>query len=302
MWTWLKKHKLVVVLLAVIVYLLWVRQIGVPGLTGKGIGGSVVGTVVRQGAPLLTTDEIGSLKSVGLPSPITEAPPSDRTDRLVIEETTLSLVVKDVPQAIERIKSQAVQLGGYLVNSYLSRPQENASGTIVVRVPREKQDEALAAFKAAGLRVVDEQVTGLDVTDEYEDLGAKRQTLAKTKAKLEQIMDQATRVQDILEVQQNIITIQSQIDQLVGRQQFLAGSARTSRVTVYVSTDEFSLPYAPAEPWRPQVVFKLAVRSLVVNLRRIGTAAIWAGVYSPLWAPVIGGFWWWTRRNPSRRV
>jgi len=60
-----------------------------------------------------------------------------------------------------------------------------------------------------------------------------------------------------------------------------------SLVTVYLSTDEYTLPYAPSEPWRPDVIFKTAVRSLIGNLRGIASTAIWLVVYSVIWVPVL---------------
>ena len=213
--------------------------------------------------------------------------PTDSSDRMVIKESTISLMVKDVAGSIKNIQTLAERSGGYLINSHLSKPQESGSGSISVRVPESKLTDTLAEFRKAGLRVVDEYISGNDVTDQYVDLEARLATLNKTKAKFEQILDQAVQVQDLLNVQRELVNLQQQIDSIKGQQQYLAQSAKLSKVTVYLSTDEFSLPYSPADPWRPNVVFKLAVRSLVMNLRNIGSALIWTGVYSPVWAPIL---------------
>ena len=225
------------------------------------------------------------------PYPGQELPPTTGIDRMVITETTMSVVVKDVSEAIKTIQQKAESLGGYMVNSHLSKPEESASGSITIRVPEEKLTEALEAFRKVGLRVVDENVSGRDVTDQYVDLEARLATLNKTKAKFEDILDKATQIQDLLTVQRELINLQSQIDSIKGQQQYLSQSAKLSKVTVYLSTDEFSLPYSPAQPWRPNVVFKLAVRSLVGTLRGTGTALIWLGVYAVVWAPILAVIW-----------
>ena len=217
--------------------------------------------------------------------------PTDSSDRMVIKESTLSLMVKDVAESIKTIQTATEKSGGYLINSHLSKPQESGSGSISVRVPESKLTGALAEFRKAGLRVIDEYISGNDVTDQYVDLEARLATLNKTKTKFEQILEQTVQVQDLLNVQRELVNLQQQIDSIKGQQQYLAQSAKLSKVTVYLSTDEFSLPYSPADPWRPNVVFKLAVRSLVSALRGIGTAAIWIGVYSPIWAPILFSVW-----------
>lgn len=308
---WVKHNKSSTVLLLIVGYFLFqtvgrtLFGVNMMGVSAPGISSSEFSGVVNpmMGAPAMPKSAGGMMADVGrsmFPVPESNVPPTDRADRLVIQETTLSMVVKDAAKALKDIQSTAERLGGFLVNSSLSRPEENASGTITVRVPDTKLSETLDAFRGFAVRVVDEQVSGRDVTDQYEDLDARLATLEKTKAKFEDIFNQATQIQDILNVQREIINLQSQIDSVKGQQQYLSQSAKLSKITVYLSTDEFSLPYAPAEPWRPNVVFKLAIRSLVTNLRSLGTAAIWLGIYSVIWGPILGVVLFLRRRNKTK--
>ena len=283
---WLKKNKLAVVLLLAVAYLIFRDRVILPlgaGITSRGVADV---DMVPAG-----------LSKVGGGEIFQESPPTSGIDRMVIKETTMSVMVKDVSEAIKTVQQKAESLGGYMVNSHLSKPEEAASGSITIRVPEEKLTEALEAFRKVGLRVVDENVSGRDVTDQYVDLEARLATLNKTKAKFEEILDRATQIQDLLTVQRELINLQSQIDSIEGQQQYLSQSAKLSKVTVYLSTDEFSLPYSPTQPWRPNVVFKLAVRSLVGTLRGAGTVAIWIGVYSPIWVPVLAIVWILKRRK-----
>ncbi len=60
-----------------------------------------------------------------------------------------------------------------------------------------------------------------------------------------------------------------------------------AKVTIYLSTDEMALPYAPSNAWRPAVIFKLAVRSLIGSLRSLASVLIWIVVYSVIWLPIL---------------
>lgn len=283
---WVKSNKLAVLLLLVVGYLLVKDRAPAPL------------SVAKIGLPIAGGGSEMALRSDFMPPyPEPETPPTTGADRMVITETTMSVVVKDVSEAIKSVQQKSESLGGYMVNSYLSKPEEAVSGSITVRVPEEKLTEALEAFRRVGLRVVDENVSGRDVTDQYVDLEARLATLNKTKAKFEEILDRATQIQDLLNVQRELINLQSQIDSIKGQQQFLSQSAKLSKVTVYLSTDEFALPYSPAQPWKPEVIFKLAVRSLVSTLREAGTAAIWVVVYSPIWLPILGVIWYFKKRK-----
>lgn len=284
MWLWVMKNKVVIVLVLVVGYLVWKQNVGVTPLS------------VMRGATNYESADVAGLAPMMVKTR-GDVVPSTSTNRLVVTDTNLSLVVKQAGEAIEAIKRIATGAGGFMVDTYVSSPQENASGNITIRVPSKNLDQVLAAIRAVGLRVTNEQVVGTDVTDQYEDLGARLAVLEQTKRKFEEIMERATQVQDILNVQREIISVQSQIDSLKGRQQYLAKTAELAKVTVYVSTDEYSLPYAPSEPWRPDVVFKLAVRSLVVHMRSLGSAIIWLVVYAVVWVPVVGVVWWWKKRG-----
>ena len=289
--SWLKSNKLTVVLIIAVGYLIWKQN----------YSGPVYPLLMssRQGAVQEMTVSNALPKTGGgfIPPVYNDVAPTDSSNRMVIKESTMSLVVKDVADSIKNIQAIAEKSGGYLINSHLSKPQESGSGSISVRVPETKLTDTLIEFRQAGLRVVDEYISGNDVTDQYVDLEARLLTLNKTKAKFEQILDQAVQVQDLLNVQRELVNLQQQIDSVKGQQQYLSQSAKLSKVTVYLSTDEFSLPYSPADPWRPDVIFKLAVRSLVSNLRNLGSALIWITVYSPVWIPVSLIVWFLTKRS-----
>lgn len=213
--------------------------------------------------------------------------PSDISDRLIIQDTSLSLQVKDVPKTINDILEVTKKLGGFLVNSSLSKPEGAASGDISIRIPEDKRKEALDLFKNMSVKVVSESVYGNDVTDEYVDLASRLEVLNKTKTKYEEILETAQKVPDIMSVQEQLTYLQDQIDNLKGEQKYYEQSAKLSKVVVYLSTDELALPYAPTNEWRPTVIFKNAVRSLVSVFRSFGTLIIWAITFTPLIAPVL---------------
>jgi len=213
-----------------------------------------------------------------------EASPVATSDRMLVQDSTLSLVVKDVSQAVIDIEAKAKEFGGYLVDSSLNIPESAASGSIIVRIPEEKRAQALSIFKSLGVKVVSENIHGTDVTDEYVDLESRLDILYQTKTKYQSIMDKAVSVTDLMNVQRELINLQAQIDNLKGQQKYYEQSAKLSRVLVYLSTDELALPYSPSTEWRPAVVFKTAVRSLVSHVRSLGSLLIWIVVYLPILA------------------
>ncbi len=201
---------------------------------------------------------------------------------MVAKNANLSLQVKNVIETLKRIDEYTVSIGGYMVDSNLSSPKEAPYGSITIRIPQEKLDEALNQFQSIAVKVVSKQVYGYDITEEYIDIETRLNTLTANQKRFKEIMDQATKPDDILKIQQQIFNLQDQIDELYGRQKYMEQTAKTAKITVYLSTDEFALPYTGGESFRPEVIFKTAVRSLIQNLQKIAALFIWIIVYTPL--------------------
>lgn len=293
LWGYVKSHKLNTLLILVILYLLFKNSNGgIIPLANYGTTGSYSDNFA--GSAKMGVSE--SLRNI-VPPQTDYAPAPEATDRKVIQESDMSIQVKNVREAADKIVNYAENNGGYMVNTSLSNPGEAPSGNITIRVPQTKLQATLIYLRSLGIKVVWENLTGQDVTDQYVDLDARIATLNKTLVKFREIFDKAVEVSDILNVQREIINIQSQIDSIKGQQMYLDKSAQMAKITINLSTDEFSLPYAPSDTFRPEVIFKQAVRSMVSILRQIGTAIIWLVVYSIIWIPALVIFFYFKNKK-----
>lgn len=277
---WVKRNRLtslVIIILLILVikdYLLGIRPLS------SGIGG------LRNTADFET---MVAPKGLSLPAPFPptdQYAPTDNQNRLVVQESSLSMVVLNVRETSDKIIDKAKSAGGYMVSTSLTNPEEAPFANVVIRMPADQLRPILDYLRGLSVKVTSENILGTDVTDEYVDIQARLTILEKTKTEFEEIMTKATEIQDILTVQRELINIQDQIDNLKGRQQYLEQTAKLAKLTTYLSTDEFSLPYAPSEKFRPEVIVKQAFRSLYSNVRDFLGLLIWAGVYGLIWGPV----------------
>lgn len=222
-------------------------------------------------------------------------------ERIVIKNSNLSILVKDVRKTSEEILSYSKSIGGYMVTSSFDRPDESPFATVTVRVPTEKLDSALEHFKSLGLKVTSENLVGTDVTQEFKDIDQRLSDLEKTRKRLNTFFDRAKTISEILSVQRELETVQREIDSLKGQKQAIEQNAALTKITVFLSTDELALPYAPNESFRPALIFKQAVRSVLTTLRAIATLSIWVGVYAVFWVPALIAVWffrrWWLKRQ-----
>ncbi len=285
---WIKSNFLLSVLSLVVLYVVVIQPyFGVTmsqpssyrmqSYEGAGTFGSIVSPSISNMSE--AKDSVGSMFPSVLPE---ESVDLGVSNRKVVRNSNVSLLVKDVRESENKIEQYAVSAGGFLVNSSLSTPEQGGSGNMSIRVPSDKLKSTLEFLRSLSVRVVSENVMGTDITDQYSDTQARIATLTQTKRTFEAMMERAQTVDEILKVQRSIFQIQDQLDALQGQLQYMEKTSQSSLVTIYLSTDELSLPYSPSDPWRPDVIFKTAVRSLLVNAQRIGSVMIWGAVYSPV--------------------
>lgn len=285
---WVKKNKILTLVLLIVVYFAYNL---VQSFFGVSLRGFNIPSTSTSMAP--ATTNLGSAGSSGFgeisnPTYTKEyTPQTDVENRLVIQESNLSLLVKDVTDVRNKIVGYAQDVKGYMVSSNVSNPQDAPTATVVIRIPAEKFEDALKYFHSLSIKVVSENLLGKDVTDQYVDIDKRIATYEATKARFEAILAEAKQISDITNLTQQIISIQTQIDNLKGQQMSLEKNAQLAKLTIYISTDEIALPYAPSETFRPNVIFKLAVRSLVSSLRKIASLLIWIGVYAVIWVPIL---------------
>ncbi|OGY26814.1 MAG: hypothetical protein A2864_02325 [Candidatus Woykebacteria bacterium RIFCSPHIGHO2_01_FULL_39_12] len=299
---WIRNHILVSILILIIGFLLlknnFVSPVSFTPAKSTSTGESMVGAPsasVGVGAGGIDVPSFSLKQDSGSSQ--------QSSERIVIKNSNLSLLVKDVRNVGEQILNFTKNAGGYMVSTSYNRPDESPFATLTVRVPTDKLDEALKFFRSQAVKVTSENLVGTDVTDEFTDIQARLSTLEKTKTKFEGILDKATVIQDILTIQEKLITLQSQIDSLKGKEKALKQNAAFTKVTLFLSTDELALPYAPDKAFRPDVVFKQAVRSMLNTLRTGAEALIWVGVYSVIWIPALAIFFFYRRwRRAKQKV
>jgi len=224
-----------------------------------------------------------SIEQVSLP----EAQGTENTFRIVIKNASLSIVVDDPAKVLEAIGKNAEQKGGFIVTSNLYKTQtdqglEIPEATITVRVPAELLTQTLEEIKAMvkdpEKDVQYENVIGQDVTKDYTDLQSRLRNLQNTSAKLNDIMDGAVRTQDVLDVYNQLTSVNEQIEVIQGQINYYDESARLSAIDVHIIASE-SIQKLTIGGWEPAGVASGALQTLIDTMQFLANAAIWVGLY-----------------------
>ena len=214
-----------------------------------------------------------------------EAPPVPaQADRLIIRTGQLTLRVKDLDASLADAARKIEALGGYVAGSERQGEDEQAFARVTYRIPAARWDDALAEVRKVAEKILREQTSSQEVTDQVVDLGARLVNLRTTEAALQKIMDRATKIPDILEVQGQLTGVREQIERLEAEKQNLEKAAAMATLTV-----DFTPPPPVAvtqvqEGWDPASEADQAAATLV----EMGQGAVNVGIWLVIvWLPML---------------
>jgi hypothetical protein len=225
--------------------------------------------------------------------------PSTAEERMIVRNGDMSLVVEDVIDARDEIAQLAARLGGWVVSSRISGEEEEMRGWISIRVPDETFDQALTEIRGLAVRVTSESTSSQDITEEYVDLQSRLKNAEATESQYLALLEKAVTVEDTLKIYDALTQIRYEIEQIKGRMQYLERISAMSLISIDLE------PVATAAPlvrpgWSAREVFKSAVRGLTTFGQGLGTAAIGAAIFSPIWGTIIGVLYWRRRRKRKK--
>ena len=243
-----------------------------PAMRSYGQGGGVTNEAGVAPAPSAPSDSFNSAKTV--------ASVAAAQDRLIVMTVDLSVVVADPQKKMDAINQMAKDLGGYLVSMNMSQVYTQSGdtapqGTISIRVPAARLDDALSQIKAGAVDVPSDNRSGQDVTSQYVDLQSQLTNLQQAETDLQAIMDEAknnpgndstTKTQDVLNVYNQIVNIRGQIEQITGQMKYIEETTSTSSINVTLIAEKTIQPIEIGG-WKPQGVARDAVQALVKFLQ-----------------------------------
>ncbi len=210
------------------------------------------------------------------------------TERIVIKNANLSIVVEEPIDSMETIGAMAEEMGGFIVNSHsykttTSSGLEVPTASITVRVPAEKLDEALEAIKALvedkDLDILSEDVSGQDVTGEVTDLESRLRNLEAAEEQLLEIMDSAYDTEDVITIFRELTYIREEIEVIQGQIKYYRESASLSAISVNLQAKEALEPITIGG-WEPGLEVQKALQALVEGGKYLVNMLIWLVLFA----------------------
>ena len=150
-------------------------------------------------------------------------------NRIIVRTVTMSLVVADVAESVDRIAGVAVNFDGWVVSTDRSTGHD---AFVAIRVPAHKLDDVVLQLRELATKVDYEISNSQDVTDEYVDTESRLRSLEATEQSLLELLGRAGSVEDALEVQRSLAELQAEIEAMKGRIRYLQETSAFSLVNV----------------------------------------------------------------------
>ena len=235
-------------------------------------------------------------------------------DRKIIKNAEVNVLVEDSDIAIDRLTQVVGDAGGYIVSSRVWY-QTHLDGenykyaSITLGIPVDQFEVTMRRVRGLALRVLDENASGEDVTDQFVDLQSRLSNLEATQARIQSFLEDAKTVDEALRINQELAQIEAQIEEVKGRMNYLSDRSAFSTITVTISPDLSEIKPVPApdpKPWTPSETLKVATETLVKAYQGIAEFAIWVTVaVLPILAPPVLIVWMilkLLRRKPAKQL
>ena len=291
----------------------------------EALSKSEEGFVAPQSADALALPQATMAPAIEISNQEGENVVVQNTNRKIIKNADVRLLVKDTDVAIDRTTQIIGDLGGYIISSrvwYQDYYGNNLKySTMTIGVPVDQFERMLTRLRELAIRVLDENASGEDVTDQYVDLQSQLVNLEATRARIQEFLKDAKTVDEALRINQELANIESQIEQIKGRMNYLADRSSFSTITVNFEP-EFPIltptpiptitptftphPTATPIPWKPGETFNDAKSTVTVAYQGIANFLIWlVVVILPILLPpaiILWVLWKLLNRKPSKPV
>lgn len=197
--------------------------VATPAMAAAAMATAVPQAAQQQSAPAAPASGPASGEST--------QPAQPQSARQLIVESWISIEVTNIDASVRQVETLAAQSGGWVESAEVYGEAGYRSATVRIRVPADRLSNGLDSLRAMG-RVTDEGVSSTDVTERLIDNQARLTAWYAQEERLVTLLENAPTVEDIIQIEQRIAEVRSDIEHVEATQRDLTGRVATSLITV----------------------------------------------------------------------
>ncbi|MDU5143141.1 MAG: DUF4349 domain-containing protein [Paenibacillus dendritiformis] len=215
-------------------------------------------------------------------------------DRKLIYEANIRMEVQNYEAAKQRLQQLVARSKGYVLQFSDQESESERGGSFVIKVPAAGFTAFLDELGTWEALDYHREYSANDVTEEYVDLEARLTARRAMEARLLAFMEKATSADDLVQFSSELGSVQSEIEQIVGRKRYLDNHVAMSTVNMRLCQpvnapvvqglkNAFGTRMANtlAQSWEALIQFVQLILLFLTGLLPFAAAAAIAGV--PIW-------------------
>ena len=164
-------------------------------------------------------------------------------NQMVIYQADLQLRVKQFEKTVQILEEKVEKYGGYIAESNVNKEgKEQMSGSIKIRIPQNHFQDFLHDAEGQAAEVVQRDILGQDVTEEYVDLSSRLKSKKVVEERLISFMKGAAKTEDLLKISSDLAAVQEEIEVIEGKMKFLENQTSLSTINITLYENKVIVP------------------------------------------------------------
>ncbi|TGB05248.1 DUF4349 domain-containing protein [Halobacillus salinus] len=230
----------------------------------------------------------------------------DSGDRMLIYNAHIELETEDYEVFRQQLDKRMEVNEAYVVEANISKGDgDRRSGQIRLRVPQQHFESMIGGFEEISDTIISQNITGRDVTEDYVDLESRLTAKEKIETRLLTFLDQAEETDSLLKISQDLERIQSEIEVLKGKMNYLQNQSDFSTITLGITETKVVVPDVGGsshDTWeRTKQAFASSINGLTTFVSWLVVTVVG---YSPFLIPIllITGWFWYRKKKSDKET
>lgn len=151
-------------------------------------------------------------------------------DKKIIKTAEVILELKDYAGYNQALHRGLKAYGAYIAAEEQNLGDDRSSNNVTIKVPVEQFENLVNSFSGDGIKVLQKKISSEDVTGEVVDTRSRMEAKKHMRDRYLELLKQARNMKEILEVQQEINSIQEDIESGSGRVTYLTHQSAYSTI------------------------------------------------------------------------
>ena len=217
-------------------------------------------------------------------------------DKKIIKTGKLSLQVKDLNAFSAGIHTKLRQYGGYIAQEELQQNDANSGSLMTIKVPVAQFEPLMNELPAGSDKILERKITSDDVSEEVVDTRSRLEAKRQVRLKYLDFLKASKNTQELLKVQDEVNSIQEEMESASARINFLSHQTAYSTITLsFKQLIAGTNPSGNTASFWSRIAFSLSYGIGWIQDLLVALASIW-----PLILLLIAGIFIWKANRPAK--